>query len=1239
MATDLLPADLEELDDDAVSRAPKAESGLRAKIEPYLRPLASLKLTVTLFAMSIFLIFVGTLAQARHDIWWVMANYFRTDFAWIEFQAFFPPAWFPNVQNVAGGFWFPGFYIIGGLMGLNLLAAHGLRFKVQSKGPRLWTGLGIIAIGCLVTWYLIAAGPNTDGSQASMPMEWIALWKLFLVGLACTCAGIAGAIFFIEPNRKAERTLLLGGGTLLLVLLGYLMFAIDAHDLSSEAMLSSMRILWQLIQAGFASIVLLVGCILVFRKRAGVVLLHAGVGLIMLNEINVHLKHKETMMTISEGDTANFAMDARTFELAVVDHNFSDSKNEVVVVPEGILRTSVKEKQPISKRELLPFDIQLVELFDNARLRRAKPGETQIADRGIGLKAVLTPERLATGTDNDKHNYPAAYVKLLDKQSGESLGTWLLTSLYRAGEQVEVGGKNYELALRFQRDYKPYTMKLEKVEAKMYDGTSIPQSYSSELELVDHTRGDAPRKVKVRMNEPWRYAGETFYQSGYSAEEVNPKTGQVIAPPTTTLQVVANFGWMIPYMGCMIVATGLLSHFSLVLVRFLRRRGSAEVVGVALAIPNGGVLGPMIGSLAAKKIRASAKLKADVAGKSAAAVTGPSSTTLERVLPFAFAGIAAMFLIYSAVRPFATPASFDFDAFGRLPIVYGGRLQPIDTYARNSLRMISLRERFVDSNDEYQPAVKWLLDVVARPQEGAKHRVFRIENPDVLSTLGLERRKYYRYSWQEVSDGQKEFDKARKALENKDESTYSVFEKKLAELNERVFVFNLLEKSFMFQTAGKFPTAAEIKADPAKAQSQAMEVVAEFSRLKEALDFHHAPLAVPIGKGDTWEPYTFAEFMKFLDQARKQPVDTATAAWERIFSAYADNDAKTFNAAVADYAALLKSTPPKMLAGANPTFEAWFNGWGPFLDCQWLYFAAFCLAAFAWLGWSGPFNRAAFGLIAATFVAHTLALGFRMYISGRPPVTNLYSSAIFIGWGAVLAGLILEKIYRLGFGNILAAVAGFATLMIADRLSLTYDGKTRGDTVGVMEAVLDTQFWLATHVTCITLGYTATLVAGGLGLIYVTRGFFTRSLDREEGKSLARMIYGTVCFGIFFSFVGTVLGGLWADDSWGRFWGWDPKENGALIIVLWNALILHARWDGLVKDRGLALLAIGGNIVTSWSWFGVNQLGAGLHSYGFTEGVLLALGFFCLSQLAMIGIGLVPLKYWRSNRYAGSLAV
>jgi hypothetical protein len=146
------------------------------------------------------------------------------------------------------------------------------------------------------------------------------------------------------------------------------------------------------------------------------------------------------------------------------------------------------------------------------------------------------------------------------------------------------------------------------------------------------------------------------------------------------------------------------------------------------------------------------------------------------------------------------------------------------------------------------------------------------------------------------------------------------------------------------------------------------------------------------------------------------------------------------------------------------------------------------------------------------------------------------------------------------------------------------------------------------------------------------RGFFTPSLSLAVERDLVRMVYGTLCFAIFFSFVGTVLGGLWADDSWGRFWGWDPKENGALLIVLWNALVLHARWGGMVKNRGLAVLAVGGCIFTAWSWFGVNELGVGLHTYGFTAGVLQNLGRWVAFQLAVIAIGSLPKQAWWSYR-------
>ncbi len=309
-----------------------------------------------------------------------------------------------------------------------------------------------------------------------------------------------------------------------------------------------------------------------------------------------------------------------------------------------------------------------------------------------------------------------------------------------------------------------------------------------------------------------------------------------------------------------------------------------------------------------------------------------------------------------------------------------------------------------------------------------------------------------------------------------------------------------------------------------------------------------------------------------------------------------------------------------------------------------LYIAATVLTLIGWVlvpvNWGVPPRRAAFWLLAFTFAIHTLGLAARIYISGRPPVTNLYSSAVFIGWGAAGLGLLIERLYGWGVGNALACVAGVGTLFIAHSEPLSGN-----DTFTVLQAVLDTQFWLATHVVTITLGYAATGVAGILGLFYVLGGLCspalaavvgrpgTRSAGQDLGQALAGMIYGTVCFAALLSLIGTILGGLWADDSWGRFWGWDPKENGALIIVIWNALVLHARWGKLVGERGFATLAVAGNIAVAWSWFGTNELGVGLHSYGFTEGVLYALALVGGVHLAIIAVGAAtPTRLWWSNR-------
>jgi ABC-type transport system involved in cytochrome c biogenesis permease subunit len=270
----------------------------------------------------------------------------------------------------------------------------------------------------------------------------------------------------------------------------------------------------------------------------------------------------------------------------------------------------------------------------------------------------------------------------------------------------------------------------------------------------------------------------------------------------------------------------------------------------------------------------------------------------------------------------------------------------------------------------------------------------------------------------------------------------------------------------------------------------------------------------------------------------------------------------------------------------------------------------------------------AFWVLCLTLALHTLGLLARIYISGRPPVTNLYSSAIFIGWAAVVLCVGVELIFRNGLGSLAASVMAFPTLIIAHYLAPMSEN---GDTMHMLRAVLDTNIWLATHVVVITLGYSATFLAGIVAIVYLLFGVFTSWLsDAGLRKDVSRVIYGILCFAMLFSFVGTVLGGIWADQSWGRFWGWDPKENGAVLIVLANALLLHARWGGLARERGIASLAIFGNIVTSWSWFGTNMLGVGLHSYGFMESALAWLLAFVVSQVVLIVAAYLPLARRRT---------
>ena len=481
-----------------------------------------------------------------------------------------------------------------------------------------------------------------------------------------------------------------------------------------------------------------------------------------------------------------------------------------------------------------------------------------------------------------------------------------------------------------------------------------------------------------------------------------------------------------------------------------------------------------------------------------------------------------------------------------------------------------------------------------------------------------------------------EIEKQVSRIESIDSSKRTVFESQLMKLDEVMNLYQRLEISLKPPGSDDFaaeldayqksipPGIAAVKAREAgqKFDQDAFNTLLGFMGNYNTVASFALPLTIPPADlslpRDDWQNIG----TNLMQTARTGELNPAVKFYAAMVTAYRADQPANFNQAVAGYRFWLVGRFTPQLRKADREF--FFSTMEPFYKAMVIYVLALVLALFSWFNLSDWLRRSAFYLVMLAWVIHTFGLVFRMYLEGRPPVTNLYSSAIFIGWGAVILGMVLEKIYRDGIGCVVAGSAGFVTLIIAHNLAFS------GDTMEMMRAVLDTNFWLATHVVAVTLGYASTFVAGFLAIIYILRGVFTTTLSAETAKSLARMVYGIVCFATLFSFVGTVLGGIWADQSWGRFWGWDPKENGALLIVLWNATILHARWGGLVRERGLMNLAVIGNIVTSFSWFGVNMLGIGLHSYGFIDAAFKWLMLFIGSQVAIILLGLLPQKLWRS---------
>ncbi len=407
-------------------RRPSTEVLVQSSDPLYIRilgPLASLRITVVLLAMAIFIVFAGTMAQAEQDIWHVIHQYFRMDlsslrsawqtaFPWIELQIFFPRSFFPEMKPFPPiiGFPFPNGWLIGLLLFINLLAAHIIRFRIQARGSKLGLGLGITAIGTLLMLLVIYAGSELSTEQLKLFADW-----------------------------------------------------------------PSLRILWLLTECSVVSLVLLGGLTLLFHERGGLVLLHAGVGLLMIGELLVGTGAVESQMRIVEGETVNFALDTREIELAVLDRSGAKT-DSVVAIPQSRLRAGAD-----IEAAYLPFKLHVVRYMRNSNQMSVTDKKTNPATTGVGLSMLAVEAPTISSADKSgRTNNPAVYVQFADKESGKVLGTYLLTLqqwLTKNVQHVSIGGKQYDVYLRYKHIYRPYSMHLIDVRFDRYMGTQTAKGY------------------------------------------------------------------------------------------------------------------------------------------------------------------------------------------------------------------------------------------------------------------------------------------------------------------------------------------------------------------------------------------------------------------------------------------------------------------------------------------------------------------------------------------------------------------------------------------------------------------------------------------------------------------------------------------------------------------------------------------------------------------------------------------
>ena len=614
-----------------------------------------------------------------------------------------------------------------------------------------------------------------------------------------------------------------------------------------------------------------------------------------------------------------------------------------------------------------------------------------------------------------------------------------------------------------------------------------------------------------------------------------------------------------------------------------------------------------------------------------------------------------------------------------IPVQEDGQIKPFRAYAEPKMMSfhgsLTMKVKAGGKVHKIGP-VAWLLDCMFRPDLADQLPVFLLDDTEILKPFGIEAEdRRARLSFQDLEDGgdpeengfTQLINRGRELLEKQSsegEGSLSDEEEEVVRFAQLTLTFTGLRDSMDIIRGGLPPldpaqlayvdqevyqtlrTTMDPKQFgfwlpilPETVQStqrldtpQAREFEYELNRQLTFARFGPAWIPPQQGEEEEWQTIE-AKVTKFLKKELTDSVEILKdfKKLEAINKASKNPNSGEFLAALKEWQTSLADRAADRAEGDSVASEVSYYRRDYFSKGLVYFILAFLVSAVGWIIRDGKAGKIIAWIASMIYgVATVYVLGgliHRYIITGRPPVSNLYDTIPFITAGAVVILAIAELLTRRKVLLSLGAALGVVGLFFAASFEVG-DAK---DNMDPLRAVLDSNYWLATHVVSITIGYCGGLVACFLSLVYVHLALAGVIKDQKSfHRFMTRTVYGITCFTLLFSLVGTILGGIWANDSWGRFWGWDPKENGALLIVLWCLIILHSRLAGWMTGWGLHIMSILGGSVVVFSWWGVNMLEVGLHSYGFIEGASTVYYFYFVTLVAT-GVGVAA---WLIERFS-----